>query len=176
LSQSDLLIRPRRDDDLEKTVSVLAAVHASDGYPELWPSNPSRWLTPATLIAAWVAERAGDLIGHTVLCTAYGNAAAELWSEGTGLAVEQLGVVAKLFVVTPSRRHRLGERLLETACEEAQRRGLQPVLDVLDRNRAAIGLYERLGWRRLGAVKTECHSELLHCYAAPSAGLDFLRG
>jgi hypothetical protein len=47
-------------------------------------------------------------------------------------------------------------------------RGLHPVLDVIDRNRAAVALYERLGWRIAGSLDVELagRPERLVCYVA----------
>jgi RimJ/RimL family protein N-acetyltransferase len=48
---------------------------------------------------------------------------------------------------------------------------VQPVLDVVDTNQAAIRLYHRLGWTHLGSYEQAFHDgnrpELLHCFAAP---------
>jgi hypothetical protein len=45
------------------------------------------------------------------------------------------------------------------------------VLDVLETNRAATALYERLGWRAVGAMDVELggRPERLVCYVAPCA-------
>jgi hypothetical protein len=43
------------------------------------------------------------------------------------------------------------------------------VLDVIDRNRDAMALYERLGWRIAGSLDLDLagHPERLVCYVAP---------
>jgi ribosomal protein S18 acetylase RimI-like enzyme len=67
----------------------------------------------------------------------------------------------------------LGRSLLAAACAEAARRGLHPVLDVVDANRSAVRLYERLGWVPLGSYEETFGDggppEVLHCFAAPGA-------
>lgn len=47
---------------------------------------------------------------------------------------------------------RSGRQLLGTAADEAARRGLTPALDVVMSYAAAITLYERAGWRRIGTI------------------------
>jgi GNAT superfamily N-acetyltransferase len=167
-----MVIRGRRPDDLHRCVEVLAQVHAADGYPLRWPADPKLWLTPEHLLAAWVAERDGALAGHVALCDAIGDAGADVWMAASGLAMERLGVIAKLFVAPIARGRGMGATLLNTACAEARGRGMRPALEVLDSDRSAIALYERTGWRRLASVpvpwaSTDDGQALLHYYLAP---------
>jgi GNAT superfamily N-acetyltransferase len=152
----------RRARDLGACVSLLAAVHAADGYPARWPDEPDRWLTPRELLGAWVASRTDEVVGHVCLSRAGDGTSTAIWSAATGLPVERLGVVSRLFVAPAARRQGLGQRLLLAACEEAGRLGRHPVLEVLDRDRAAAVLYERLGWRRTGPPEAG-----LRWYVAP---------
>jgi GNAT superfamily N-acetyltransferase len=159
------VIRPRRPGDLDACVALLAAVHAGDGYPANWPRDPARWLTPDELLGAWVAARSGELLGHVCLCRAEPGPSADVWSASTGRPAGGLGVVSRLCVSPAARREGLGRRLLQAACEEARRRGLHPVLELLEvpgRDGAAAALYERLGWRRAGAIPGLRH------YVAPA--------
>lgn len=146
------MIRARRQDEMEVCVRLLAEVHAADGYPMYWPTDPAGWLTPENMLAAWVAEDEHGLIGHVALCSADGESAAPLWSEASGLSPEHLGVVAKLFGAPRARGRGVGAALLATVCAEASIRGLHPVLEVLDHDRGAIALYERMGWRLAGSA------------------------
>src|SRR5262245_8767205 len=148
----ELIIRVRRRDDVARCVEVLAAVHTADGYPLLWPADPSVWLTPANLRRAWVAEDDGHLVGHVALCNAVGDAAAPLWSAAFGLPPELLAVIAKLFVAPGARGRGVGAALLAHACAEAGRQGLRPALEVLAHDQNAIALYEGTGWRRMASV------------------------
>jgi GNAT superfamily N-acetyltransferase len=162
-------VRPRKPTDLVRCVELLAEVHAADGYPAIWPSDPGRWLTPSRLLGAWVAGPADALTGHVGLSGVVSVPSAELWVASTGLGLDRLGAVRQLFVSPSARRQGTGERLLAIACAEARRRGLHPVLDVIDRNRAAMALYEQLGWRIAGSLEVELagRPELLVCYVAP---------
>jgi GNAT superfamily N-acetyltransferase len=161
-------LRRRRAGDLDACVALLAAVHGADGYPARWPDDPARWLTPGELLSAWVATRADEVVGHVCLCRAEDGASAAIWSASAGRPVDRLGVVSRLFVASAARRQGLGRRLLDAACAAARRQGRHPVLEVLEGDRAAAALYERLGWRRLGPP-----DEALRRYVAP---LRLLRG
>ncbi|MEU3600565.1 GNAT family N-acetyltransferase [Streptomyces sp. NPDC006798] len=151
-------IRLRTDDDLPACAAVLAAVHTGDGYPVDWPADPGRWLSPGSLLGAWVAVdgagRAGSgVVAHIALCApGDGDLAPGLWSRHSGTPSSGTAVVSRLFVAPGARGRNLGERLLAGAAEHAARLGLHPVLDVVESDRAAAALYERLGWRRLAAT------------------------
>lgn len=128
-------IRPRTPEDLPACAAVLRAVHEDSRYPVVWPDDAERWLTPRTMVGAWVATRDGVVVGHVVL----------------GLADQaggtRLGSIERLFVDPACGRSGIGRRLLAHAQADAELRGLPIELDVADGSVAAIRLYERLGWR-----------------------------
>ncbi|WP_229877351.1 GNAT family N-acetyltransferase [Streptomyces bluensis] len=156
--------------DLEECVRVLEEVHQGDGYPVNWPERPGDWLSHASLLAAWVAELDGRLIGHVSLSRSReGDLAARLWSERNGVRRELATVVSRLFVAPQARGHGIGALLIGRAVEEAQRLGLHPVLDVVTSDTAAVALYERLGWELLATVEQQWsphQTVAIHCYAA----------
>jgi GNAT superfamily N-acetyltransferase len=163
-------IRERRADDLDAVVSALARITASDGYPGYPPRDPAAWLSRPDVLRSWVAERDGDLVGHVSLRHSPDHRAIELWCEATGRDPAGCVVLARLFVVPAARGTGLGRRLVAVACAEAERLGRHPVLDVAHDGHAAIRLYERLGWVRLGSYEQPHRyrpTEFLHCYAAP---------
>ncbi|WP_190139004.1 GNAT family N-acetyltransferase [Streptomyces longispororuber] len=170
--QRAVRVRPRTGDDLTACVRVLADVHRRDGYPVNWPERPGEWLAPASLVGAWVAELGGRLVGHVGLArSGAGDLAPGLWGERHGAATELASVVSRLFVAPQARGHGVGALLIGRAAEEARRRGLHPVLDVVASDTAATALYERLGWRRLATVGqrwSPTQSVTVHCYAAPA--------
>jgi GNAT superfamily N-acetyltransferase len=148
---------------------VLAQAHRSSAYPVHWPVDPARWLTPDALLAAWVAEVDGVVLGHIAIATA-GEVTAQPWAEDTGRPVGQAAEITRLFVADAAQGRSVGRRLLDVACAEARERGRHPVLGVLDHNRSAIALYHRAGWRRLSSVDFPLSDDnigLMHCYAAP---------
>jgi len=166
------IIRARRHDDLGRCVALLAAVHAADGYPARWPADPHAWLTPENLLGAWVAEGDDGLRGHVALCAAAGDDAAPVWSAATGLPVDRIAAVSRLFVVPRARGRGVGATLLAAACAEASARGLHPALDVVDHDRRARALYERAGWRRIASAPAPWalangEHPLMHYYLAP---------
>ncbi|MFF1481666.1 GNAT family N-acetyltransferase [Streptomyces sp. NPDC058301] len=149
---------------------VLADVHQSDGYPVNWPDRPDEWLSSASLLGAWVAELGGRLVGHVSLSgSGEGDLAPDLWSERNGTSRELTAVVSRLFVAPQARGHGIGALLVGQAVEEARRRGLHPVLDVVASDTAAAALYEQLGWERMATVEQRWSPSQLvaiHCYAA----------
>ncbi|SOD59125.1 Acetyltransferase (GNAT) family protein [Streptomyces zhaozhouensis] len=163
-------VRRRTDGDLDACVRALEGVHREDRYPMNWPGDPGAWLTPPTLLAAWVAELDGRVAGHVVLSASDGgDVAPGLWSAHAGVGPETTAVVNRLFVAPWARGHGLGALLMARAAAEAGERGLHPVLDVVASDAAAAALYERLGWRLLGTVEEWWEPEQrvdIHCYAA----------
>lgn len=151
---------------------MLAEVHHHDGYPVNWPDQPDGWLSPASLLGAWVAGLGGPVVGHVGLSrSGRGDMAPGLWSERNGTGEERTAVVSRLFVAPRARGHGIGALLIGRAVEEARRRGLHPVLDVVASDTAAAALYERLGWERLATVEQRWSPSQLvavHCYAAAS--------
>ena len=166
-----VLLRPRQRSDLPACVAALRAVHDTDGYPHRWPADPEAWLSPAEPIGAWVAEDEGELVGHVLLARVPDDdPLVPVLRRAPGTVAE----VKRLFVVPAARRRRVGGTLLATASTSARALGVVPVLEVLGRDAAALALYERLGWRRLGqrsAIWDEHHGEELdiQVYAAPTA-------
>jgi GNAT superfamily N-acetyltransferase len=151
---------------------MLAAVHELDGYPLNWPADPGDWLSPPSLIAAWVAEMNGRPVGHIGLSRSEaGDVAPGLWSTRQGVSGDATAVVSRLFVAPGGRGHGIGALLMARAVREARGSGLHPVLDVLASDTAAADLYERLGWELLGTVERQWNpgqTVTVLCYAAAS--------
>ncbi|MEC4018164.1 GNAT family N-acetyltransferase [Streptomyces sp. H27-D2] len=167
-------VRPREQADLAACGRLLGEVHAQDGYPRNRPAEPAGWLSPPALLAAWVAESGGRLVGHVALCRDEGDASARLWAERpgrSGAGPERAGVVSRLFVSPAARGLGVGGLLMAEVARGASARGLHPVLDVLASDAAAAALYERLNWQRLATVEERWgpgETVTVHCYAAPA--------
>lgn len=165
-------VRPRVAADLEGCATVLAAVHRQDGYPVNWPADPGGWLSPSTLLAAWVAELDGAVAGHAVISrSGSDDLAPALWAAEAGAGPGQTAVVNRLFVAPAARGHRIGARLMAEATRAAHDLGLHPVLDVVATDTAAAALYERLGWRLLATTEQRWSPEQIvsvRSYAAPA--------
>ncbi|WP_097867530.1 GNAT family N-acetyltransferase [Streptomyces sp. rh34] len=134
-SDDELRIRLRARGDLSQAASALVAVHEVDGYPVEGVEDPERWLSPPELLAAWVAELSGRVVGHVAVSGTHGG---------------RTGVLERLFVLPEARQRRAGERLIRAAEEYAQDQNLSLELEVLAKDEAAIRLYRRLGWSETG--------------------------
>ncbi|MEU9786151.1 GNAT family N-acetyltransferase [Streptomyces phaeochromogenes] len=149
-STSAPIIRQRRNADISEAAESLVEVHATDGYPVEGVDQPEAWLTPPGLIQAWVAELDGHIVGHVAISRSNGEEAVSLWlKHGQGIE-EKTAVMARLFVIRGARKSSIGERLVGAATEYAEQKGVRLVLDVMAKDMAAIRLYERLGWQKLG--------------------------
>ncbi|MFJ3253879.1 GNAT family N-acetyltransferase [Streptomyces sp. NPDC086771] len=144
-------VRPRESGDLAGAATVLTAVHESDGYPVEGVKDPEAWLSPEGLLAAWVAELDGNVVGHVAINSPQpGDEVARLWREKSGDDDSCIGILARLFVACEARKASAGKHLMEAATAYARERHLRLVLEVLTKDAAAIRLYERLGWQRIG--------------------------
>lgn len=139
---------------------IVGTIHDADGYPPFFPGRDVEvFLAAGEPIAAWVAvdpaQPGNPVVGHVALHRETTSAVIDLATARLGVAPDELGVIARLLVAPSARRCGLGVGLLDHAVADCRRRGLVPVLDVVDRFAGAIALYESAGWRRLGAVEAE---------------------
>lgn len=130
---------------------MMRSIHERDGYPA-FPTDFLEYLVSPDAYEAWVAERAGRIVGHVALHRRTSDPVLALASHALRQPVERLGVVARLFVGPTARRSGAGRALLDVASDEAVARGLWPILDVATHFHAAVGLYEQCGWTRLGEL------------------------
>ncbi|WTR19363.1 GNAT family N-acetyltransferase [Streptomyces sp. NBC_00138] len=169
---SSAVIRPIEDGDVAGAVAALVDVYATDGYPVEGVARPEAWIRSPGVVQAWVAEADGVVVGHiAVMRPDGGEGAVALWRERSGEDESPIGVVARLFVVRSARGHALGEGLLREAMSYARARSWRLVLDVLQKDVAAIRLYERLGWQALGEVwhgYGDGHGLPARCYVWPA--------
>jgi [ribosomal protein S18]-alanine N-acetyltransferase len=126
---------------------MLRRVHDLNGYPSRWPDDPVSWLSPAGLMAAWVAEQDGVVAGHVGLVR---GVQARCLLEATGRDAGELAGIVRLFVDPAARRAGHARELLGAAMTHAVSGNLVAVLNVLDDAEDAIALYERSGWRLAG--------------------------
>ncbi len=164
-----VLIRAAGPADLAASVAALALVHEADGYPVRWPADPRAWLSVSPALGVWVAQDGPEVVGHVALVAARDDVPAAL---AAAAGEREIAYVARLFVVPSARGQGLARRLLDTAAGAARAAGLVPALDVVDDGVAAIRLYERAGWRRLGSARADWRMAngepaLVHYYLAP---------
>ena len=151
-AEREVVIRPRTSADIASAASALVTVHSTDGYPVEGVAQPEEWLSPAGLLAAWVAVFDGRTVGHAAVARPSGEEAVSLWIERSGAGSENVGVLARLFVLPEIRGRSVGESLVRATMEYAGNHGLRLVLDVMTKDRSAIRLYERLGWQQIGNI------------------------
>jgi len=153
------MIRPRREEDLERCVALLRRVHEVDRYPVIWPPDTAAWLAGRDPLAAWVADEGGQLCGHLSLHGTDASRARPQWGEALGVGVERLAVVSRFFVAPEARGRGIGGELITRAEQHAARQRRRVVLDVAEHNRDAIAFYERRGWLRVGSVELSLSRE-----------------
>ncbi|MFD9608055.1 GNAT family N-acetyltransferase [Streptomyces sp. NPDC059083] len=166
------VVRPYRDADLEGAAAALVAVHATDGYPVEGVADPEAWIRSADVRAAWVGDLEGKIIGHVSVMRPRGEDAVALWVEQSGDDEQHVAVLARLFVLQEARQHALGAQLMQAAMSWAQEQGIRLVLDVMAKDAAAIRLYQRLGWTKIGeATHLYGEGQLMDavCFVAPPA-------
>jgi ribosomal protein S18 acetylase RimI-like enzyme len=166
------VVRPFEASDLEGAAAALVAVHASDGYPVEGVADPEGWIQSANVLAAWVGELRGRIVGHVSVMRPQGEEAAVMWMDQSGDSEDRVAVLARLFVVSEARKHALGEQLMRTATAWAQERGIRLVLDVMTKDAAAIRLYQRLGWTKIGEASHSFGDNQRAdaiCFVAPEA-------
>jgi len=160
-------IRPRTDQDLAACATALATVQRADRYPVHLPDDPEGWLTPDGMLGAWVAAEGPAVLGHVTL-----TRTDPALADAIGAPAEGLAAIARLFVTTTARRRGLAADLLGHAARTAVADGLRPVLEVDSGATAAIGLYERAGWRFVRAMTADWHTAdgrlaVVHAYSGP---------
>lgn len=163
-------VRVREPEDIPACAQALVEVHKTDGYPVEGVDDPYAWLMPTGLLRAWAGELGGTVVGHVAVTEAQpDDAAATIWAQTDKGCTTDIAVLGRLFVLPQARDHGMGEQLVRAATEWAHRLRLRLVLDVMAKDQAAIRLYERIGWHRIGTTSHDSgHGEVLAlCYLSP---------
>lgn len=143
-------VRDRLPGDVDAAAAALIEVHRSDGYPVEGVDDPHAWLNPPGLLHAWVATVDETVVGHALATTAQSDVAAvAAWVEQGGDPA-RIVVGGRLFVAPSGRGHQLGTKLARAITDWAAHHSLDLVGDVMTKDTAAIAIYERLGWQRIG--------------------------
>jgi len=151
----ELMVRPRRADDLPALADVLAAQQPHTGYPQRWPLPwpVESFLARAGELGAWVAELEGRLVGHVSATEVGDGVEVAGWAAGAGRPAPELAAVSVLFVDHTLAGRGVGSALLRTAVEHIRSLRRTPVLDVVQETTAAVRLYERRGWKTVGEAR-----------------------
>jgi ribosomal protein S18 acetylase RimI-like enzyme len=147
-----VVIRPRRRSDSPALEAIARLTHEYDGYPKYLPDDLVSFIVDEDALAAWVAEVDGEVAGQVALHPRSVPEIMDLLFSATGLKDGDVAVIARLLVSPNTRGRGIGRALLDRATAEATTLGRRAVLDVVDQHRAAITLYERSGWVRVGRV------------------------
>jgi GNAT superfamily N-acetyltransferase len=152
-------IRPKAGSDVAACLQLLLRVHRTDGYPIfLTPDQVPDFFASGDEAAAWVAELDGRVVGHVALHCSTDDPTLQVARDATGLPLERLALLARLFVAPEQRRHGLGRQLLRHAAAQAPAvLGRRAVLDVGQTLLSAVALYEAEGWTRVGELHLPLH-------------------
>lgn len=171
MSTNTIHVRDRATADLEMCGAILRRVHEHDGYPVEGVTDTDAWLNPPTLTKAWVATLGNKIVGHSLLTSpTEADDAARLWREQSGVPLAAITVLGRLFVDPLTRGHDAGSHLTKAALQYATAHQLTAVLDVMEKDDAAIHLYQRTGWRQIGEARHTFganQSVRALCYVAP---------
>jgi GNAT superfamily N-acetyltransferase len=171
MGANTIRVRNRTAQDLQTCGAILRRVHELDGYPVEGVTDTDAWLNPTTLTKAWVATLDHEIVGHSLLTSpTEHDDAARLWQEQSGIPLAAITVLGRLFVDPLARGHNAGSHLMKAALQYATRHRLTAVLDVMEKDDAAIRLYERAGWRQIGEARHTFganQSVRALCYVAP---------
>lgn len=149
---SHVEIRQTIPTDLDALADVLVQVHASDGYPVEGVGDAQAWVTLPERLGQWTALLDGDPAGHVALLRPALEDGAPAILVEQGVPADRVAVLARLFVSPNARGKGVANALMAAAEGHACRMQLGLVLDVLNKDRGALQLYEARGWRRLGRI------------------------
>ena len=129
-------VRARTEADLPRCAALLLRVREATGYPVRRPDDPAAWV--GAVGRAWVAEVGGELVGHV----------------GLSARDDATAAVERLYVDPARAREGIGSALLATAADHAAARGLQPVLETVDRP-GPLAFYATRGWHEIGRTQVD---------------------
>lgn len=142
-------IRPRDPSDLPTLIQILTDVHILTNYPVDGPSTFSAKLQSPNALISIVALYNGKLAGHAQLqpASVLNSAITESLSSH-GAPITSFATLVSLFVDPKIQGKGVGARLVEEAVAWGKKEGRRLVLVVLEKDAAAIRMYERMGWVR----------------------------
>ncbi|WP_306213117.1 GNAT family N-acetyltransferase [Actinoplanes sp. RD1] len=142
-----------------------------DGYPVEGADYAESWMHPEGSLSARVAGSSGEVLGHAAICDLEdGDAAAAMLMKRLDIPATEIAVLARLFVGPTARRSGTGQRLAEAALAYAVEHRRRAVFDVMEKDSAAIRMYERLGCVMLGRTSHQVAGGRVVpalCFAAP---------
>ncbi|KAF1841689.1 acyl-CoA N-acyltransferase [Cucurbitaria berberidis CBS 394.84] len=149
MSESNAVtIRPREPSDLPALIRILTDVHILTKYPVDGPSTFSAKLENPNALSSIVALCDGNLAGHAQLQSASVLNSAVIESLISHAPITSFATLVSLFVDPRLQGKGIGARLVEEVVAWGNKEGKRLVLVVLEKDVAAIRMYERMGWER----------------------------
>jgi hypothetical protein len=108
IPQGHLIVRGRRDDDMEACERLVRATHLHDRYPDLPRGSTRSFLRRPSPLGARVAELDRTIVGQVGLRPAASKAVMTLACDRLKVTADQIGVVARLLVSPQQRRQGAG--------------------------------------------------------------------
>ncbi|KAJ4374181.1 hypothetical protein N0V83_002922 [Neocucurbitaria cava] len=148
---TEITIRPRDPSDIPTLITILTAVHTQSSYPVDGPSTFLQTPTPNALLSL-VALYNSTLAGHAQLLPAsvLNSVVTESLKSTHDAPITSFATLVSLFVDPKLQGKGIGRRLVEEAVAWGRKEGRRLVLVVLEKDGAAIRMYEGMGWERGG--------------------------
>ena len=141
-------VRLRRPRDLPTCARLMHRAFFEGQFPGVRRDSPRDWIDGPDVLAAYVAERDGEVVGHVAVTSVGVEGTSGLrWREITGRPTSDLADVAQLFVRPSFRGQGIGRSLVDAALADIRSRGLVPVLEVVTHSSVAPSYAYGHGWR-----------------------------
>jgi ribosomal protein S18 acetylase RimI-like enzyme len=143
-----ICIRQRQPSDIPELISILTSVHNLTSYPVDGPSSfPARFDSKHS-IRTIVALHDSNLAGHAELQTtnSLNPKVVELLTQRA--PIDTYVALSTLFVDPKLQGKGVGARLMQHLLEWSREQGKKVVLIVLEKDQAAIRMYEKIGFER----------------------------
>jgi ribosomal protein S18 acetylase RimI-like enzyme len=147
-TSNSVTIRPRTPSDVPILTDILTEVYNLTKYPvDGPPSFPTRFQSTKAL-ASIVALYDGKIVGHAELQDASGLNPQVIDSLIPHAPLSSFAALVSLFVDPKIQGKGVGARLVREALARGKVEGKRLVLIVLEKDEAAIRMYEKMGWER----------------------------
>lgn len=146
------VLRPRRHEDIKELAQLLAVIQPLEGYPKSRPDSLEAFIEDEGVIAAWVVEEEGAVVGHALIKEQLFGGIEDLVVAHTQWPREQLAAVSRIFVSRNARGKSYARSLLRNCVSEAHKRDLKLYLDVDTATPAPRALYASEGWQSIGST------------------------
>ncbi len=143
-------VRRRRDRDVATCARLVRRAFFEGVFPGQHDEDPRLWLADPDVLAAWVAERDGEVVAHVAISRIDHDlppVTSLRWRESTGHVPADLVAVSRLFVRPRFRGQGIAASLIDVACAEIRSRGKVPVYEVTTTSKLPPSYSRDHGWR-----------------------------